>query len=419
MIAYFDPIGGASGDMILAALLDAGVPRERLVTELGKLSVPGWELELGHAERAGIRCSTVHVKLEAAAQPHRHLRHIEEILAGSGLAGSVRERALGVFRRLASAEARVHGTTVEKVHFHEVGAVDAIVDVVGAVIGLDLLGVEEVRFGRLPLGRGFVEAAHGRIPLPAPATVALLMDLPVEMVVTEGETVTPTGAAILSTLGRCEPLPAGAVLRAAGHGAGTRQFADRPNLLRLLLADAPSAARPGEVAVLSATVDDMSPEHLPFLAERLFDGGALDVYFTAVTMKKSRPGVEVTAIVPPALESALSVELLRHSTTLGVRRRTEARLELEREVITVETAFGPVRVKRARVPAGPGDARDRFAPEYEDCATLARRHGRPLAEVYEAALAAASGGSSAPPLTRPPSGGPGGSPGDASPPASR
>ncbi|HVP39807.1 MAG TPA: nickel pincer cofactor biosynthesis protein LarC, partial [Candidatus Saccharimonadales bacterium] len=384
-LAYFDPLGGASGDMILGALVDAGAPLDELRAGLSRLAVSGYSLEAGHAERAGIRAARVQVRLEGGPQPHRHLRDIRDLLARSELPDPVRERAGAVFERLARAEAKVHGTGVEVVHFHEVGAVDAVVDVVGACLGLALLGVEEVRFGRLPLGRGWVEAAHGRIPLPAPATVELLEGVPVELVDTEGETVTPTGAALLTTLGRCAPLPPGAVLRRAGYGAGAREFADRPNLLRVLLAEAGDAPRPGEVAVLTAAVDDMSPEHLPFLMERLFEGGALDVYFTPLTMKKSRPGVEVTVLAPPALEAPLAAELLRHSTSLGLRVRREARLELPREVVQVATEFGPVRVKLARLPEGV-----RAVPEYEDCAELARRHGRPLAEVFEAARRAAA-----------------------------
>jgi pyridinium-3,5-bisthiocarboxylic acid mononucleotide nickel chelatase len=385
-IAYFDPIGGASGDMILAALVDAGVPLEQLRSSLAALAVEGWSIEPGHVERAGIRAARVEVRLSGGPQPHRHLRHIGGILDRSSLPEAVRSRALEVFSRLAHAEARVHGTTVEKVHFHEVGAVDALVDVVGAVVGLQLLGADEVRFGRLPLGTGFIDAAHGRIPLPAPATLELLIDVPVDMVDTVGETVTPTGAAILTTLGRCAPLPPGSIPRRVGYGAGAREFAGRPNLLRLVLAEHSEELRPGEVSVLTCAVDDMSPEHLPFLAERLFEGGALDVYFAPVTMKKGRPAVEVTALVPPALEAALAAELLRHSSSLGLRLRREARLELARETRTVETPFGPVRVKLARLPDG-----TRAAPEYEDCAALARRHGRTLAEVFDAARRAASG----------------------------
>jgi hypothetical protein len=383
-IAYFDPIGGASGDMILAALLDAGVPLEELRAGLGRLAVGGWSLEPGHAERSGVRAVRLEVKLDGAPQPHRHLSHVREILDRSGISGAARARALEVFERLARAEAKVHGTTVEQVHFHEVGAVDALVDVVGAVLGLELLGVDEVLFGRLPLGRGLTQAAHGRIPLPAPATLELLTGVPVDMVETEGETVTPTGAAILTALGRCAPLPPGSAPLRIGYGAGAREFPDRPNLLRLVLASHEGAARPGEVSVLTAAVDDMSPEHLPFLMERLFEGGALDVYFAPVTMKKGRPAVEITVLAPPALETALAGELLRHSTTLGLRLRREARLELPRETVTVDTAFGPVRVKLARLPEGV-----RAVPEYEDCAALARRHGRPLAEVFEAARRAA------------------------------
>ena len=385
-IAYFDPVGGASGDMTLGALVDAGAPFEELRAGLGRLPVSGFTVERSRSERMGICGTHVEVKLEGGPQPHRHLHHIEKILDGAELPERVQERARATFRALAGAEAKVHGTTVEKVHFHEVGAVDAIVDVVGAALGVELLGVDEVRFGRLPLGRGFTRSAHGRIPLPAPATLELLKDQPVEMVETLGETVTPTGAALLTSLGRCAPLPAGAVVRAVGYGVGTLEFPDRPNVLRLVLADSGEGVLQGEVSVLTAAIDDMSAESFGFLLERLLAAGALDAYFAPVTMKKSRPGAEVTALAPPALEEQVALELLRHSTSLGLRVRREARRELPREVLTVETEFGPVRVKVARL----GDA-ERIAPEFEDCAELARRLGRPLADIFEAARRAARG----------------------------
>lgn len=383
-IAYFDPVGGASGDMTLGALVDAGVSFEELSEALGRLSVKGFLLERGPADRMGIHGTHVRVRLEPGPQPHRHLHHIERILAESGLEEAVRADALSVFRRIAVAEARVHGTTVEKVHFHEVGAVDAIVDIVGAALGLRMLGVDEVRFGRLPLGRGFVDAAHGRIPLPAPATLEILADIPVDMVETEGETVTPTGAALLAALGRCEKLPPGSVVRRIGYGVGTREFPDRPNVLRLVLADWTAGPAEGEVSVLTATVDDMTGEALGFLMERLFQAGALDVYFTPVQMKKGRPATEVTVMAPTALEEPLAGEVLRHSSSLGVRLRHESRRELPREHREVETPLGKVRIKVAMLPDGP-----RYSPEYEDCAELARLHGLPLDEVYEAARRAA------------------------------
>jgi uncharacterized protein (TIGR00299 family) protein len=267
-----------------------------------------------------------------------------------------------------------------------VGAVDALVDIVGASAGISLLGVDEVRFGRLPLGRGFVNAAHGRIPLPAPATLEILTGIPVDMVETEGETVTPTGAALLAGLGTCAPLPPGSVVGRIGYGIGAREFPDRPNLVRLVLAESGSQVSAGEVSVLTTIVDDMGGENLGFLMERLFEAGALDVYFIPATMKKSRPAVEITALAPPALEEVLAAELLRHSTSLGLRLRRETRRELPREILTIATPWGPVGVKRAgTAPAW------RYSPEYEDCARIAREHGLRIQEVLDAALRAASG----------------------------
>ncbi len=384
---WLDPVGGASGDMILGALLDVGVPLEELRAALKGLSVGGFRLECHPEGRMGIFGTRLRVRLDPDLQPHRHLLHIEQILQDSRLSPAVRESALRVFRTLAQAEAHVHQQPLEQVHFHEVGAVDALVDVVGVAWALEWLGVDGFLHGRPPLGRGFVEAAHGRIPLPAPATLEILKGIPIDMVETEGETVTPTGAALLRALGRPGLLPAGAVVERIGYGVGGREFPDRPNLVRAVLAraGAPSGALPGDIVVITASVDDMNPQHLPFLMDRLFEAGALDVAVTPVVMKKGRSGHQVTALAPPAAETVVCEALLTHSTTLGLRTHREARLELRRALEEVTTPWGPVRVKVTSV-----FGRRRVVPEFEDCAQLAREHGLSVREVTEAAQRLAS-----------------------------
>src|SRR5258708_4127194 len=300
-VVYFDCVSGAAGDMIMASLLDAGVPLAALRTELGKLALEGWELRAREVMKGVFRATKVDVEIDRGA--HRHQRSLGDILAileRSALTPSVKERAARIFTRLADAEARVHGTDRESVHFHEVGAVDAIIDVTGAVLALDLAGVQAVHVSALPIGGGHVGGAHGRIPVPGPGTAELLRGFPVVDTGVRAELVTPTGAAILTTLARSAgPMPAMTV-RAVGYGAGTREL-ETPNLLRCFVGDTGQAAGALEtIAQVETTIDDMSPQLYEPLMDRLFEAGGVDRFLTPVVMKRSRPTAVVTALRPPA-----------------------------------------------------------------------------------------------------------------------
>jgi uncharacterized protein (TIGR00299 family) protein len=366
--------------MVLGALVDAGCPLEALETALGRLGVEGWRLEARPVERGGLRGTHLAVRTDPARRFHAlgdMLRPIER----STLVDSVKVRAETVLRRLAEAEARVHRVPVEAVHFHEVGDLDTLVDVVGAVAGLDALGVDQVRVSALPIGGGTVETAHGRLPVPAPATVELLRGFAVYDNGVVGELVTPTGAAILTTLGTPGRLPA-MTLERTGSGAGTRELTI-PNLLRVLVGEAtPAAADPAEIETLvsvETTIDDMSPQLYEPLMERLLRAGALDVYLTPVVMKRSRPGTVLTLLAPPALADRLAEVLFRETTTIGVRWSEVRRRRLPREMVRLDTTFGPVTFK---VSSLEGRAVT-ITPEFEEVRRIADREGRPVREVLE------------------------------------
>jgi pyridinium-3,5-bisthiocarboxylic acid mononucleotide nickel chelatase len=381
-IVYFDCASGAAGDMLLGAAVDLGLPLDRLRDELARLPVQGYRLEAERVSRSGLAATKVHVRLEGDDKTHRHLRHVLEIIDGSTLEDAVKERAAALFRRLADAEAAVHGTSPEKVHFHEVGALDSIVDVVGGVIALRSLGAERFVSSPLNLGTGTVTMSHGTFPVPPPATARLVTGVPVYGD-GEGELVTPTGA-LLVTGHATEygPLPAMRI-EASGHGAGSRDTRGRPNVLRLIVGQEDARAE-GRVLVLETEVDDAAPQILGPLLERLLAAGALDAFFTPVQMKKGRPGVLVTVLAPPDRREAIEELLFRETTTLGVRRQEWLRTELERETQTVATPYGTVRVKIGRRGAVVYNA----WPEFEDCQHLAAEAGVAVKEVLAAALAA-------------------------------
>ncbi len=380
-LAHFDAAAGASGDMILGALVDAGLAIDDLRADLAGLAVEGYTLSAERVKSRGIAATRVTVALAEVRQPHRHLRHILEILEASALPPEVREAAAGIFRRLAEAEAKVHDTTVEKIHFHEVGAVDAMVDVVGAVAGLRRLGVERVSCSPLPLSHGWVDCAHGRLPVPAYATLALLGGVPTVPLDVEGETLTPTGAAILTSLAESWGPPAMALER-VGHGAGMKDYGV-PNVLRLWLGEA--AGQPAEVVVLETNLDDMNPEWYERAVQALFEAGALDVTLSPVQMKKGRPGVLLKVVGDPTTRERLAEVMLRETTTLGLRWYPAQRECLRREWREVETPFGRVRVK-----IGMRDgAVLNIAPEHESCRVVAESAGASLPDVYGAAREAA------------------------------
>jgi hypothetical protein len=377
-IAYLDCFSGISGDMLLGALVDAGLSLDQLRGELSKLDLRGYHIEAEKAQRGGLAATKVTVALEEAAQPHRKLPDITSLIESSALAGSDKERAVAVFRRLAEAEASVHGAEQDAVEFHEVGAVDAVIDIVGAVIGLRLLGIEQLYCSPLPAGGGWAKSSHGRLPVPAPGTLALLASAGAPLGAgpdIDMELVTPTGAAIVATLARFERPTM--VVRGVGYGAGSRQLDDRPNALRLWLGEAPPG-HAGTMVLIETNIDDMTPELLGYAQERLFATGAVDVWFTAIQMKKNRPGVLVSAICVGEREAAVTDVLLRETSTLGVRVRPIARHEAQRETFAFESSLGPAAVKVKRLPGRPPVA----SPEYEVCAKIARERGLPLLDVY-------------------------------------
>jgi uncharacterized protein (TIGR00299 family) protein len=366
--------------MILGALVDAGAPFDVLARELAGLGVEGYRLERREVIKAGFRATKVDVNLYRHEAGHRGLRDILDILESSRLAPPVRDMAARVFRRLAEAEARVHGTTPERVHFHDVGAVDAIVDVTGACLGLHLLGIGAVHVGALPVGGGFVEGPHGRIPIPGPATAELLRGFPTVDPGIRRELVTPTGAAILTTLAAgAGSMPAMRVA-AVGYGAGTMDL-DTPNVLRLFLGEAADTVPTETIVQMETTVDDMSPQLYEPLLERLLEAGALDVFLTPVIMKRSRPGVVLTALCEPSRVADLSRLLFEESPTIGVRWTAYQRRRLDRELVRLATAYGPVTFKVSRLEGRVITV----TPEFEEVRRIARERGLPVREVLEQA----------------------------------
>jgi hypothetical protein len=385
--AHFDCVSGIAGDMTLAALVSAGWPEAELQRLPARLGLEGVEIGVSRVRRGPFAATHVSVRAPAR-QPHRHLHHIEAILARADLPEPVRERARGVFRRLAEAEAEVHGSTVEKVHFHEVGAVDAIVDIAGALLGLESLGVGSVSASELPLGGGSVDSEHGRIPVPAPATALLLRGAPVRGGPVEAELVTPTGAALLATLARSWGASPPMRLSTVGTGAGTREFPDHPNILRVLVGEVLEPA-PLErtVAVLETALDDENPQVVAATVARLLADGALDAMVAPVSMKKGRSGLWLVVICEPADARRLAEGLLTGTSTLGVRVRQESRFELPRRILKVGTEFGEVVLKVATLPGGG----ERATPEFDSVQAAAERTGATLRQVSEAALRAFHG----------------------------
>jgi uncharacterized protein (TIGR00299 family) protein len=389
-IAYLDCSSGISGDMTLGVLVDAGVPFDKLNEAVGSLGLPGLRLVAQEVKKHGFRATQVTVE-HAHEHVHRHLHHITAMIDGSRLTERQKQTARRIFTRLAEAEAKVHGTTIEKVHFHEVGAADSIADIVGSAVGWDLLAVDRIVASAVPTGSGRIKIAHGEVSVPAPATAELLRGIPLAESAVQAELTTPTGAAILSTLAESfGPLPAMKIER-IGCGAGQKDFAEQPNILRLILGEAagPDAkAETDQVCLLETNLDDTTGEMIGYCIACLWEAGALDVYTTAIQMKKNRPGVMLSVLCRPADAEALEAIVFRETTTLGVRRSVLGRRVLSRRPCQVATPWGPVEGKLGWI-AG---AKARFAPEYESCLRVATEHGVPLREVYEAACRAYQAG---------------------------
>ena len=384
---YFDCFSGASGDMILGAIVDCGIPIERIALELASLPLSGFHLNATRVQRAGLAATKVDVVVDQADQPHRRLADILAIVNGSDLPELDRVRAFRVFTALGEAEAKVHGVTLDEIEFHEVGAVDSIVDVVGVVAGLRLLGVAECYVSPLPVGSGEVKSQHGIIPVPGPATLELLSRASAPIAAPRSgdlfELLTPTGAALLTMLGRFER-PAIA-LRTVGYGAGGRDTPGRPNVVRAWLGDVTATAAVRTMLVVETNIDDMNPELYGWVLERLFAAGAVDAWCTPISMKKNRPAVMLQAICPPHVEAAVVQTMLRETTTLGVRVSEVRRYEAGRESFLFRSSLGEVRVKVKRLSNEPPHA----APEYEDCRTIALATGKPLIDIYRVIAAEA------------------------------
>jgi uncharacterized protein (TIGR00299 family) protein len=384
-IAYFDCFAGASGDMILGSLIDAGLPADQLKAELAKLHFSHYDLSAEKVHKKGMGATQASVTADADHQAHRHLSRIRAIIENSGLDPFVKQKSIEIFTRLARAEAKIHQTDIEHIHFHEVGATDAIIDIVGSVAGISLLGIERIFCSPLHVGTGTVKCAHGILPVPAPATLELVRGTPIYSSGIQGELLTPTGAAILTTVSEgFGPLPPMTAER-IGYGAGT---SDReiPNLLRVIIGetDCPHFLKGFEteqVAVIETGIDDMNPQIYDYLIQKLLAMGVMDAFLMPLQMKKNRPGTLITVICPPEMVGEVSNFLMRETTTIGVRWRTDSRIKAPRTVKEIQTCYGTVKVKIA---GSPTDITN-ISPEYEDCKRIALEKQIPLKTVMEEA----------------------------------
>jgi len=386
---YFDCFAGASGDMILGALVNAGVEPRALTEQLDLLGVGGWQITFEKVDRSGI--SATYARVDTAHEhAHRHLSDILKIIYDSRLGQSVKDRAARIFSLLAEAEARVHDQPIEKIHFHEVGALDAIIDVCGAAIGFELLGIGQFICSPLRVGTGMTEMAHGRFPIPPPAVAELLKGKPIYAGDIEGEFVTPTGAAIITAV--CErfgPMPP-MTIAASGYGAGTRDHQKFPNALRVFVGETEGVAAANDETLLmvETNIDDVSPQVVGYVMDRALDLGALDCYLTHTQMKKNRPGMLLSVLCRPGDREKFLQMLFEETTTIGARSYEVVRRALARETVRVETQFGPIDVKVAYINRSENVGAVNAMPEFEQCRAAAKQSGVPLREVQEAARAA-------------------------------
>ncbi len=380
-VAYLDCFSGVSGDMLLGAFIDAGMEFEVLKEAVSLLPLEGFSIHLGHEKRCGIIGTRLRVDVKEGVQQARGLYEIKDLIGASGLAEEIKAHSISIFELLAQAEAKVHGLTPEQVHFHEVGAVDSIVDIVGVCVSVHHMNIQSIYASPLPLGKGFVKSAHGTLPIPAPATLELLKGVPIEGTGLPYELVTPTGAAIVKhfvkTFG---PMPS-MVVEESGWGAGQRDLPDRPNLLRVLLGGqgVEQAVSQEIVAMLETNIDDVTPEILGHLMDTLFEAGALDVAFLPIQMKKNRPASQVQVMAPPHLVDSLVEVIFVETHTLGIRVSHIGRRVLKRELITVESPWGEMVAKRITLPNGSNILK----PEYRACKHLALKAQTPLREVMD------------------------------------
>ncbi|MEW6600946.1 MAG: nickel pincer cofactor biosynthesis protein LarC [Nitrospirota bacterium] len=399
MIAYFDCFSGISGDMTLGALVDAGVPLSRLKHELARLPVRGYRLTAKQVKKAGMRATKVDVVLNDPSKSPlskgglkgghtsaaKKWKDIEQIIKNSTLSGPIKQKGLGIFRRLFEAEAVVHGERFDRVHLHELGAVDCVVDIFGSLIGLDVLGIDTIYSSDVNIGSGSIKSEHGLLPVPAPAAAELLKGIPVYSSDVKFELTTPTGAALISSLSAgFGPLPEMKISK-AGIGAGNKDFKEQPNILRLFIGSrgvlqyAPAKAEES-VTVIETNIDDMNPQVYEYVMERLFRAGALDVYLTQTIMKKGRPGIILSVLCGADKTDAMSEIILRETTSIGLRFFRAQRKTLQREIIRQKTKYGNVRVKKSRL----GKEIIKTSPEYEDCRKIAKKFNIPLVDVLTA-----------------------------------
>jgi len=383
-VLYFDLIGGASGDMILGALIDAGVPAEKLAEMLSGLKLDEFELIAAPTEKNGFQATKVDIQV-GEQPPERHLREILEVIRNSSLPISIQNRAIQIFQKIASVEAGIHNKPVDQIHLHELGGTDTIVDVTGALLALDFLGISHIYSSPIPLGSGFIKGAHGQIPLPAPATMGLLEGLPVRRTEIKAELITPTGAALLAELVEDFSPPPEMKIEAIGYGAGTRDL-PLPNLLRVMIGETAETDNQNreELILLESNLDDLNPEIYPYVMESLFKAGALDVCLVPVQMKKNRPGTQIQVLVEIQRAEDMREILFQETSTLGIRQTKVNRYSLPRKIQEVSTSFGIVKIKVA----GEGTKFQKASPEYEDCQKLARENDIPIQKVYQEALKA-------------------------------
>ncbi len=376
--AYLDCFSGISGDMVLGALLDAGLPFENLKEALYSLSLDGYRVKTKLEERGHMFGTRFLVEVDKDKQVERGIQEIQKIIQGGQLSDNVKQKSIKIFELIARVEGRIHNRAVEEIHFHEVGAADSIIDIVGTLVGIEFFGIEAISVSSLPLGSGFVETAHGRLPLPAPATVSLLKGIPVYDSGLKYELVTPTGAALVKglagTFGAIPPM----VVEEVGYGVGSRNLPDRPNLLRILIGRDQTEAQVDTVVMLETNLDDTNPEWVGFLMDRLFEAGALDVVFCPIQMKKNRPGILIQVMGRPQQRDSLMDILFKETTTLGIRFRYSQRKVLMRDTDEIESPWGKILAKKVVRE----DGSIFFLPEYEACRKIAEENGLPIKEIY-------------------------------------
>lgn len=378
-VLYFDCFNGISGDMILGAIFDLGLDREAWLRELNKIEISGYRVEIEKKRKGPLMGTDVNIIVEDRVT-HRHAKEILNMVSNSSLDDEIKEKSLKILTRIAQVESSIHNEPLEEVHLHELGGIDTIVDVVGSIIGLKLLGIERVYSSPLPLGEGFVETAHGRLPIPAPATAELLKGVPVYSNGMKGELVTPTGAGIISTLSYSfGPIPP-ITIEKIGYGAGKKDFAI-PNMLRAIMGELYQEKQRDTNTIIDVNIDDMNPQIYGYLMDKLFEIGALDVFFTPIYMKKSRPAVKLTVISPNHLVDKIIDVIFRETTSIGIRTYQVEKIMLPREIIELDTPWGTARVKVSYINGTP-----KIMPEYDDCKAIAEKTGIPIQEVMKEIL---------------------------------